>query len=86
MNSDGTLTVTDLSLLIRRIEKTVAYEVKLSSATERFYYEKQEQAELKFYAEVSHDVRIEKVTVNGQEYGAETEGGSSLYTVRPDVE
>lgn len=85
MNSDGKLTVTDLSLLIRRIEKTVDYEVKLSSATERFYYEKQEQAELKFYAEVSHDVRIEKVTVNGQEYGAETEGGSSLYTVRPDV-
>ena len=85
MNSDGKLAVTDLSLLIRRIEKTVDYEVKLSSATERFYYEKQEQAELKFYAEVSHDVRIEKVTVNGQEYGAETEGDSSLYTVRPDV-
>ena len=85
MNSDGKLTVTDLSLLIRRIEKTVDYEVKLSSATERFYYEKQEQAELKFYAEVSHDVRIEKVTVNGQEYGAETEGDFSLYTVRPDV-
>ena len=25
------------------------------------------------------------MTVNGQEYGAETEGDSSLYTVRPDV-
>lgn len=85
MNSDGKLTVTDLSLLIRRIEKTVDYEVKLSSATERFYYEKQEQAELKFYAEVSHDARIEKVTVNGQEYGTETEEDSSLYTVRPDA-
>lgn len=36
MNSDGKLTVTDLSLLIRKIEKTVDYEADLFSAMEQF--------------------------------------------------
>ena len=85
LNSDGTLTVTDLSLLIRKIEKTVDYEVALSSAMEQFHYEKREKVELKFLADVSYDARIEKVTVNGKEYEAEKEEGSSLYTVRTEA-
>ena len=81
MNSDGRLTVTDLSLLIRRIERTLEYEVELSSAMERFYYEKGEQVELKFLADVSYGVQIEKVTVDGLECDVKRDEESSVYTV-----
>ena len=88
MNYDGNLTVTDLSILIRRIEKKMNYEVRLSSATDKFYYEKQEEAELKFYADISCGIQdscqavIETVTMNGSEYAAERQGDSSLYAVK----
>lgn len=78
MNSDGTLTVTDLSLLIQKIEKTVDYEVAITPAMDRFYYEKQEEIALKFYAEVSHGAEIERVTVNGAVYGL-TSSGEHVY-------
>lgn len=81
MNSDGKLTVTDLSLLIRKIEKTVDYEVNLSSVMEKFYYEKQEEVELRFHAEISYGAEIEKVTINGTEYKAEKQQDNSVYTV-----
>lgn len=81
MNSDGRLTVTDLSLLIRRIERTLEYEVELSSAMERFYYEKGEPVELKFLADVSYDAQIEKVTVDGLECEVKRDEESSVYTV-----
>lgn len=82
MNSDGTLTVTDLSLLIQKIEKTVNYEVAITPAMDRFYYEKQEEIALKFYAEVSHGAEIERVTVNGAEYEAQRAEERSEYTVQ----
>ena len=88
MNYDRKLTVTDLSILIRKIEKNVSYEISLSSAMDQFYYEKQEEAELKFYADVSCGLQdpcqalIESVTINGREYNAERQEGSSLYTVK----
>lgn len=84
MNLDGRLTVTDLALLIRKIEGELEYEVELSSVTEKFYYEKGEQAELKLQAKVSHGASIEKVTVDGREYPAQAVEGTSVYTVRPD--
>ena len=91
MNSDGKLTVTDLSMLIRRIEKKADYEVHISSAMERFYYEKQEQAELNFYAEVSCgmedpcEATIESVIINGTEYEAARREDSQVYTVTADT-
>ena len=91
MNSDGKLTVTDLSMLIRRIEKKADYEVHISSAMERFYYEKHEQAELNFYAEVSCGMEdpcedtIESVIINGTEYEAARREDSQVYTVTADT-
>lgn len=91
MNSDGKLTVTDLSMLIRRIEKKADYEVHISSAMERFYYEKHEQAELNFYAEVSCGLQdpcedtIESVIINGTEYEAARREDSQVYTVTADT-
>ena len=87
MNLDGNLTVTDLSALIRRIEKKADYKVQITSAMERFYYEKQEQVELNFYAEVSCGLEescqsiIESVVINGAEYAAARRENSSVYTV-----
>lgn len=85
MNSDGNLTVTDLSLLMTQAGQNINYEVKLTSATEKFYYEKGEQAELKLSASVSEDAVIESMTVNGIEYPAEKAADSPVYTVRLGV-
>lgn len=85
MNSDGSLTVTDLSLLIRKIERTLDYEMKLSSAMERLYYEKGEDAELRFLADISYGAEIQKVTVNGKETAVEKGENSSLYAVRAET-
>lgn len=88
MNFDRKLTVTDLSLLIRRIEKNINYEISLSSAMDKFYFEKQEETALKFYADISCGIQepcqavIETVTVNGRENGADRQEGSHLYTVK----
>lgn len=85
MNSDGSLTVTDLSLLIRKIERTLDYKVKLSSAMERLYYEKGEDAELRFLADISYGAEIQKVTVNGKETVVEKGENGSLYAVRAET-
>ena len=85
MNSDGSLTVTDLSLLIRKIERTLDYEMKLSSAMERLYYEKGEDAELRFLADISYGAEIQKVTVNGKETAVEKGENGSLYAVRAET-
>ncbi len=82
LNSDGDLTVSDLSILIRRIEKSLDYKVELSSVTDRFYYEKQEMAELKFYAEGTCGARIRSVMVNDAEYDVELQQDGSVYSVK----
>lgn len=82
MNSDGSLTVTDLSLLVQAAENAADYQVELTSATENFYLRKGEEAELKFTASVTPEAEIKSVVVNGTELAAEREQDSSVYTVR----
>ena len=84
MSYDGELSVTDLSILIHRVEKTLDYQAELSSVTEKFFYEKGEIAELKFHAEVSHGAAVERVVLDGVEYETEQETGS-VYTVRVEA-
>ena len=80
MNFDGRLTVTDLSLLVQKIEQTLDYDVNITPAMDKFYYEKQEDVLLKFSAAVSYGAQIECVTVNGREYAVQkTQDGE--YTV-----
>ena len=64
MDSDGRLTVTDLALLIRAVEKTVRYEVTLNSAGENRFFEKNEPLQLAFQAQVTYDAAITEVTVD----------------------
>lgn len=68
MNSDGQITVTDLTLLIKKIEKTLDYEVTLKDIEQENYYpNKNEEITIKFGGEVSYGASITKVVINGQE-------------------
>lgn len=81
MDGNGKLTVTDLSLLIRKVEKTIHYDVQLSSAMDSRYVEKNQEIQLRFQAEVSYDAVITDVLLNGEKYPAEKEEDSSCYAV-----
>ena len=85
MNRDGVLTVTDLSLLLEKIEQNTDYKVILSSDVENFYPQKNEEFELKFTADISPAGRISSVVVDGTEYTAYRGETDSQYAVRINV-
>lgn len=86
INSDGKLTVTDLTLLVQKIENTLDYEVNITSNMDNYYPQKKEEIELKFSAIVSYDAKVESVTINGQEYPVENEPNSINYVVKIKVQ
>ncbi len=68
INSDGKITVTDLTLLVQKLEKTLDYKVTLSDRELVTYYPmKNEEILLSFFADVSYGATIEKVVINGEE-------------------
>lgn len=81
MNSDGRLTVTDLSLLIQKIENNLDYEVKIYSTIDKYYVEKGESINLKFNADVSHNGEISQIVINGQEHSVKKLENSNEYSV-----
>lgn len=81
MNDDRSLTVTDLALLVKKAGNQQNYQVILTSATENFYPEKGEEISLKFYAQVTEDARIERVTINGTDHVPIREDDTSAYVV-----
>ena len=98
LNGDGNIDYTDVELLERHLiglellaenrqrdAGTLDYEMKLSSAMERLYYEKGEDAELRFLADISYGAEIQKVTVNGKETAVEKGENGSLYAVRAET-
>lgn len=69
MNSDGKITITDLSLLIRKVENILEYDVTLAdSQSQNFYPKKGEEINLYFLAAVSDDEEIKKVIISEEEY------------------
>lgn len=69
MNSDGKITVTDLTLLVQKLENTLDYEVWLSEITPKTYYPtKSSEFELTFDGAVNYGSYIEKVIINDKEY------------------
>lgn len=68
MNNDGKLTVTDLSLLVKKIESSINYTVNITSNLDSHYAKKNEEIEFKFTADVSYNAGIKAVVVNGTEY------------------
>jgi len=75
MNSDGKITVTDLSLLVKKIEDKREYNVELINLdTPNYYPEKGEEIEITFGAIINYDdVSLEKVIINNEEYTLQNE-------------
>lgn len=85
LNNDGRLTVADLALLVRNVEKNLDYTVTLRSTTAQRFYEKGAQAVLEFEADVSHGAVIRDVTLNGERYAAKKSDSGPVYTVQVPV-
>lgn len=82
MNSDGSITVTDLTLLVRKVEKNLNYEVVLFDVGQDNYYPyKNEEVNLTFLGDVSYNAIIEKVIINNNEYEVKKVENSNIYTV-----
>ena len=69
MNSDGYITVTDLSLLIQKVEKSIDYKVEIKDVQISNYYpQKGEEITLRIHANVSNDAKIESIKIGNGEY------------------
>lgn len=64
MNQDGQLTVTDVSLLLKRADSNIEYTVSMESTMKNPYVEQGAEVVLEFTADVDHGESVEKVTVN----------------------
>ena len=84
MNSDGMLTVTDLSFVVKKIENNLDYDVEISSIMDSYYVEKGDAINIKFHAEVSYGAKITEITLNGKEYPVR-ELGNNVYSVAIDA-
>ncbi|WP_294188685.1 ZmpA/ZmpB/ZmpC family metallo-endopeptidase [uncultured Clostridium sp.] len=82
INYDGEITVTDLSLLVKKIEKNLDYYVEIRSSMEDYYLSKNEEINLKFSADVAYGATIEEVTINEETYEVEKLPDTNDYTVK----
>lgn len=86
MNMDGKLTITDLTLLVQKIEKTLEYDVEIIHfELDNAYPNKNEDVVVKWNADVSFGANIQKITMNGVEYEVEKESNTALYTIKLNV-
>ena len=80
MNSDGWLTVTDVSLLLKKAEGSTDYTVTLESAMESTRAEKGDEIVLRFYGQSEPAAEIDQVIINGKVYDAKLQQDTE-YTV-----
>jgi len=87
MNSDGKITVNDLSLLIQKLENTLEYEVDITDLnTNNYYPNKNDEITISFNAQVSYDANIEKLLIDGKEYEVKKTPNNDLeYTFNLNV-
>ena len=85
MNSDGKITVTDLTLLVQKIEKTRDYEVEISDAEYDNYFIKNTTVTLQFYANVSYGETIKSIKIDKTDYSVEKEENSDMYKFNVEV-
>ncbi len=84
MNGDKYLTVTDLALMVKKVEKTLEYTAEIKDIQiENNTPKKNEDIIIKFFGRVDYDEKIKNVTINGQEYEVEyIEGTDGEYTTK----
>ena len=83
MNADGKITVTDLSLLIQKLENTLEYEVNITNlATENTSSNKNEETTVKFNGDVSFGASINKIVINKKEYEVTKKENTTDYSFK----
>jgi len=68
VNFDGKLTITDLCIVIEKIEKSTDYKLDISSRLDKFHFEKNEDIAYTFNATLENSSIIDEITINGDEY------------------
>lgn len=89
LNDDKKITVTDLTLLIKKIEHKRKYVVEIENiSTDNYYPNKNEEIEVTFIAKINYDdVSIKKVVINDKEYDINaTIAGGNEYKIKLNVE
>ena len=83
MNIDGRISITDLSLLVQKVEKSLNYTVNMSNVSlSKTKVNKNEKIILSFFADVNYDSIVKGIVVNGKVYNVELiEGSSNQYRV-----
>ena len=78
MNNDGKITVTDLSLLIEKVETELDYKVVINNIeVSNTYPTKNEEIKLIFNTDINYGGIAKSITINGNEYeltNSETDG------------
>lgn len=85
INSDGEITVTDLALLVQKVQDNLSYDVTIQSNIENYYPSKNEEIDFKFTANVSHGESIAEVKINDKYYKIEKEPNTNNYIVKINV-
>jgi len=86
MNSDAKITITDLSILIQKIEDKLNYEVVISDLTSSNKYpQKNQKITLSFNYDVNYEATIKTITVNGQEYEVIKNDQNSNYEIEVET-
>ena len=81
INSDGEITITDLNLLIKKIEKTLEYEATVRNIEANNYYpNKNEEITLNLDMDVSYNIEIKTITIDGKEYMLSSISRSQWYS------
>ncbi|MCI8273738.1 MAG: hypothetical protein HFJ55_06635 [Clostridia bacterium] len=73
MNSDSKITVTDLSLLVIKVEEKRDYTVELDNINvSNYYINRNEEIVVEFLVDINYkDTDVEKMIINGEEYNIE---------------
>ena len=83
MNGDKAITITDLSLLIHKIENILDYEVTITNLEpENAFPNKNQEITIRFNGDVSYGANIKKVVMNKIEYEVEKDMNTSFYTFK----
>lgn len=86
MNSDSKITITDLSVLIQKLEDRLNYKVEILDLTSSNNYpQKNENITLSFDYNVNYDATIKTITINGQEYEVIKNEQDNNYNVEINV-
>ena len=85
MNYDGKITITDLDLLVKKIEKGIEYEAIIREIEVNNYYpSKKEEIIINLDIDITYDVEIKTITVAGTEYEI-VKNEQNLYELKLNV-